>query len=122
MPDSAERSHQSADHSANPGVTAPGERAIIAKSFGETHADAGAYRSCQADRKCIMCTMGGEGGCKQRGERGNRTVHQAGEPGLHHLEHEESAAGFILPFAHLGRQHSPLQLIGLLRMRALLLG
>ena len=79
-----------------PGVAAAGEAAVVGERFGEAHADAGADRSGQPDEEGVLRFLGGDRGGEDRGERGDGAVHQAGQAGLHDLQDEEAAVGFVL--------------------------
>ena len=96
MAEAAERRHHPANAAAQQGRTAPCERAVVGKRLGETHADASADRRGEADEKSRPIGLGRESRREQRRQRRDRTIHQAGEAGLHILQHEHAVAGFVL--------------------------
>ena len=73
-------------------------------------------------RKASQLLVGSEGRGEDRGQRRDRAIHEAGQTGLHDLEHEQAAAGGVLVALGLGRQLLRLQLAGAMLVGALRLG
>ena len=96
MAEAADRRHGAADDAAQQRRAAAREQAVVRQRLGEAHGDAGAERGGEADHEGLPVVVGGEGGGEQRRQRRDGTVHQAGEAGLHVLQHELLAALDIL--------------------------
>ena len=73
-------------------------------------------------RKASHGFLGGDGGGEDRGQRGDRAIHQAGQSGLHDLQDEEAAIGFLLGVARAGVEFVAAQFFGAIFVRAFFLG
>ena len=94
--DAAERGHKAAHASAHPGVPPSREASVIRKRFRKTHAYSGSDGSRQTDNKGVPAIAGGKGRREDRRQGGDGAIHQAGQAGLHDLQHEEPSVGLVL--------------------------
>src|SRR5579863_1338898 len=90
VPQASERRHGSCDNSPEQRLAAAGERAVVGKRFGKRHGDSGTERSGEAHEKSVPGFVGRERRRKNRRQSRDRTIHQAREPGLHDLQHEQA--------------------------------
>ena len=72
-------------------------------------------------RKASYGLLGGDGGGEHRGQRGDGAVHQAGQTGLHDLQDEEAAVGFVLGVARAVVEFVAAQFFRAIFVRALFL-
>ena len=91
-----ERGHGPANRPAQPRRAAPRQRTVVRQRLGEAHGYSGADRSCHSNQECAPGVVGRKCRRKQRRERRDGTVHQAGEAWLHVLQHENAARGLVL--------------------------
>ena len=118
--DAADGGHGAADQAADPGVAAAGEAAIVGERLGEAHADAGADGGGQSDQEGVPGFVGGDGRGEDRRQGGDGAIHQAGQSGLDHLQHEEAAVGFLLLLARAGVQFVFAEFLGAIAVGAFL--
>src|SRR5258708_37231364 len=102
-------------------MTAPGETAVVGKSLGEAHADAGPDGCRQAHYKRIPTAMGRERGGEYRSKSGYRAVHQSRQTRLNDLQDKQGAVCLVLFVLDVPPQLVLFQFFRLLFRRALLL-
>ncbi len=83
---SADEGHGPAHATAEDGVAATTELAIIGQGFGEGHADARTYGCSHTDDKSRVAVSCRERGGEERGKGGHGTIHKPGESRLDHLQ------------------------------------
>ena len=120
--EAAQGGHQAADEAAGQRAAAAGEHAVVGERFGEAHADPGAEARRQADEKCVVAVVRGEGRGEQRGERRDRAIHQAGQTRLDHLHHEQPLARGRFVIERAGLPLGAFQRLGQVNVLPLLLG
>src|SRR5262244_3243267 len=92
----ANRGHEPTDQTAYPGMAAARKAAIIREGLGKSHADAGTNGRGQSHEECSVSIPTGKGSGEYWSKSGDGAIHQAGEAGLHNLEHEKATVGFLL--------------------------
>ena len=93
VPDAAERSHEAAYCATRPRMTSSGKTAVVGQGLGKAHADASADGSSEANDEGVPGLVRGERRREDRRQRGNRAVHQPGQPGLNDLKDEQPTTG-----------------------------
>jgi len=111
VPEAANRGHQAAYRAAQPWCSAAGQRTIVRERLRETHRNAGTDGGRHPDEERFPRAVRSEGRREQRGKRRNRTIHKAGEAGLHVLQHEHASRGFILLLAGTCREDCLAELV-----------
>src|SRR4029453_11198799 len=110
-----------ADEAAYQRVAPSRKAAIIRQRLGESHADPRAQRRGHAHDKRIPRVSRGDRRGEYGSERRYRSVHQAGETGLHDLEYEQSAPSLLLVLSNFWTQFLGSELLRPIFVRALLL-
>ena len=89
----AEHRHQPADHTAQIGVAAAGQAAVVREGLGEAHADGRPHRGRQAHQECRPGLVGLPcsecRGKKRRQASIRKPSIKPTNPGLNHLKQEE---------------------------------
>src|SRR5437773_2691150 len=75
--DPAEGSHETANESPDPGMTAPSKAAVVGQGLGKAHADAGPDGCRQPDHERIPTVMCRERGGEYGRECRHRAIHQS---------------------------------------------
>ena len=110
--EAANEGHPAGDQAAEDGIATSGEFAVVGEALGEGHRDASTHSGGRADEKDCMRVARGKGGREDGGQRGDGTVHQAGEAGLDDAEEKVTVVPgecfeVIQDFSHGSMMHQP---------------